>query len=144
MGTYDLTSFHLVSQYVEQLEHLFATRIVYNWDEDSRALHMFQSFTRPERMLLDCSVERTEQDLLKDRFTKSWIERYALSECQFMLAQIRGKFTSLPGAGGGISLNAAELTALAESNRAELMQQIDDFVVNDIEGLGQHSTFIIG
>ena len=93
---------------------------------------------------MDCSVERTEQDLLKDRFTKSWIERYALSECQFMLAQIRGKYTALPGAGGGISLNAAELTALAENNRADLMQQIDDFIVNDVEGLGQHGTFIIG
>ncbi len=95
-------------------------------------------------MLLDCVVERTEQNLLKDRLAKSWIERYALSECQFMLAQIRGKFGSLPGAGGGVSLNASELISLAENNRAELMEQIDDFIVNDIEGQGLHSTFIIG
>ena len=144
MGTYDLTSFHLVSQYVEQMEHLFATRIVFNWDEDQRKLDIFQAFTRPERMLLDCMVERTEQNLLKDRFAKSWIERYALSECQFMLAQIRGKFGSLPGAGGGVSLNASELVSLAENNRAELMEQIDDFIVQDVENLGMHSTFIIG
>lgn len=144
MGTYDLTSFHLISQYVEQLEHLFATRIVFNWDEDERRLDIFQSFTRPERLLLDCVVERTEQNLLKDRYAKSWIERYALSECQLMLAQIRGKFGSLPGAGGGIALNASELTALAQDNRAELMQQIDDYVVSDVENLGMHTTFIIG
>ena len=144
MGTYDLTSFHLVAQYVEQLEHLFATRVVYHWDESNRTLDFYQSFTRPERMLLDCELERTEQDLLKDRYLKSWIERYALSECQYILAQIRGKYGSLPGAGGGVSLNASELTALADGNRQDLMDQLDEYLVQDVEVIGMHSTFIIG
>lgn len=144
MGTFDLTSFHLVSQYVEQLEHLFSTRLTFTFHEHDRVLSFFNSFTRPERVLLDCMIERTEQDLLKDRFIKTWIERYALSEAMMMLSHIRGKFASLPGAGGGISLNAGELISIAQSYREELLQQIDEFIVDMPEEVGQYSTFILG
>jgi hypothetical protein len=144
MGTYDLTSYHLVSQYIETMQDLFATRLVYNWIEQKRTLGFFQSFTSPERILLDCSIERTEQDLMTDRFAKSWVERYALSECMLILARIRGKYGSLPGAGGGVSLDAAELTATAELYRLDLMAQLDEYIVQDLEGLGMHSTFIFG
>lgn len=144
MGTYDLTSFHLMSQYVEQMQDLFATRLVYNFDETSRELGFFQSFTSPERVLLDCSVERTEQDLMTDRFAKTWIERYALAESMTMLARIRGKYGSLPGAGGGVSLDAADLMATAENYRIDLMSQLDDFIVQDMEGIGMNSSFIFG
>jgi len=144
MGTYDLTSFHLVSQYVEQLQDLFATRLVYNWNETTRELGFYQSFTSPERVLLDCSIERTEQDLMTDRYAKTWIERYALAESMTMLARIRGKYGSLPGAGGGVSLDAADLMATAEIYRQDLMAQLDDFIVQDMEGVGMHSSFIFG
>ena len=144
MGTFDLTSFHLVAQYVEQLEHLFATRLTFTFDETSRNLDIYSSFARPERVMMDCAIERTEQDLLRDRFAKSWIERYALSECMLMLAQIRGKYSTLPGAGGGVSLNAQDLMSMANAYREELIAQIDDYVVNDPETYGMGTTFIIG
>jgi len=144
MGTYDLTSFFLVSQYIEQLEDLFATRLTFGWHENERILSFYSSFVRPERVLLDCMIERTEQDLLKDRLIKTWLERYALAESMMMLSHIRGKFASLPGAGGGISLNSSELMSLAQSYRDELMQQIDDFVVDTPEDVGQVGTFILG
>ena len=144
MGTYDLTSFFLVSQYIEQLEDLFATRLTFGWHEHERILAFYSSFVRPERVLIDCMVERTEQDLLKDRLVKSWIERYALSEAMMMLSHIRGKFASLPGAGGGISLNAGELISIAQSYREELIQQVEDFIVDTPEDVGQLSTFVLG
>ncbi len=144
MGTFDLSSFHLVAQYVEQMEHLFATRLTYHWDEPTRNLDFYNVFVRPERVLLDTTTERTEQELLKDRWCKTWIEKYALAEARLMLSEIRGKYASLPGAGGGVALNASELIARHDQDKQELYQQIDDFLVNDIEDLGMHSTFIIG
>jgi len=144
MGTYDLTSYHLVSQYIETMQDLFATRLVYNFNESTRALGFFQSFTANERVLLDCFIERTEQDLMTDRFAKTWIERYALAEAMTMLARIRGKYGSLPGAGGGVSLDAADLMATAELYRQDLMSQLDDFIVQDMEGVGMNSSFIFG
>ena len=92
MGTYDLSSYYLISQYVEQLEHLFATRIVFNWVESDRRLSFFQSFVRQERILLETTIEKTEQEILVDSWSKNWIERWTLSESRLMLAEIRGKY----------------------------------------------------
>jgi len=144
MGTYDLTSFHLVAQYIEQLEHLFATRLTFHWDESSRVFSLHHTFVFPERILLDCSIERTEQELLKDRWCKTWIEKYALSQSRYMLAEIRGKYASLPGAGGGVSLNAADLITRADQDMADLYQQLDDMVPSQIENWGMGTTFVIG
>jgi hypothetical protein len=144
MGTFDLVSYHLISQYIEELEQLFATRVTYTFDEARRQLDIFQSVTRQERVLLDAVVERTEQELLTNRYTKNWIERWALAQAQLTLASIRGKFATLPGAGGGVSLNAADLENLARENIQWCLDDIDNFVVNDIENLGIGSELIIG
>jgi len=144
MGTFDLLSFHLISQYIEQMEHLFATRLVYQWNEHTRLLNFYQTFGVGERILLDATVERTEQELLTDRWTKSWIEKYASAQARLMLAEIRGKYVSLPGAGGGVSLNAGELITRAESDMAECYDQLDNFVVNSVEDYGIGTTFVIG
>lgn len=144
MGTYDLTSYHLVSQYVEQLEMLFATRLVFNFDKRSRTLNFFQSFTRKERVLLDCSVERTEQDLLTDNIARPWVEQWALAESMIILAQIRGKYSTLPGAGGSVSLNASDLLTTAETYKDQLLSQLEDNVAQEPEDYGLASTFIIG
>lgn len=145
MGKMDLTSFHLVAQYIDTMQDMFATRLVFNWNETNRTLGFFQSFHHPEQVLLDCQVERTEQDLMTDRYTKTWIERYALAESMTILARIRGKYASgLPGAGGGVSLDAADLMATAEGYRQDLMAQLDDFIVQDMEGVGMHGSFVFG
>lgn len=144
MGTYDLTSWFLVSQYTELLEDLFATRIMFGFHANTRIFQMHSSVQRPERILLDCMVERTEQDLLTDRFIKTWIERYALSEAMMMLSHIRGKFASLPGAGGGVALNAGELITISQSYREELLAQLEDYVVDFPEDIGMNSSFILG
>ena len=144
MGTFDLVSYHLVAQYIEELEQLFATRVTFTWDESSRELYIFQQFTRDERMLLDCVIERTEQELMTHRSTKNWIERWAMAQCQLTLAAIRGKYAGLPGAGGGVALNAGDLEARAAINMETCIADIDNFVVNDIENLGIGSELIIG
>ena len=97
-----------------------------------------------ERVLVDATVERTEQELLTDRWAKVWLERRALCECRYMLAEIRGKYGSLPGAGGGVQLNAAELIARADAEMQVCMDDLDNYVVQDPEDIGQGSTFVIG
>lgn len=144
MGSFDLISFHMVSQYIETMEQLFASKIVFNWDEDDRKLHIFKDFYRSERVLMEVVVERTEQHLIKDRYLKSWIEKYALNQCRLMLSEIRGKFSSLPGSGGGVALNSAELSNRADVELMELYEQIDLFIANNPEEWGIGSTFIIG
>jgi hypothetical protein len=144
MGTFDLLSYHLVSQYIEQLEHLFASRVVFNWNETDRTLWLHQVFSQNERAIMDVAVERSEQDLLKDRFTGVWIERYSIAQAKLILSQKRGKYSTLPGAGGGVSLNASDLYQQAMDEIDRLMSEVEDFVTNNVEEFGQHTTFIIG
>lgn len=144
MGTFDLLSYHLVAQYVETMEHLFATRLTYHWHEADRLLSFYHSFRHKERILLDVTVERTEQEIFKDRWTKNWVEQWALAESMKTLSQIRGKYATLPGAGGGVALNATDLITQHDLIKERLLQEVDDMVVNDVEDIGMHSTFIIG
>lgn len=144
MGTFDLLSYHLVSQYVENLEIMFSTRLVFVFDEYSRELNIYQTFNRPERILLDVTVERTEQDIFLDRYSKRWIQQYAKAEAMEMLAQIRGKFASLPGAGGAINLNAADLRTAANDIKTALQQELDDLIVQDVEDYGAYGSIAIG
>ncbi len=144
MGTFDLLSYHLVSQYVEQLEILFSTRLVFVFDEPSREIQFFQTFNRPERVLLDVTIERTEQDIFSDRYAKRWIQQFALAEAMDILAQIRGKFANLPGAGGSVTLNAADLRTQAETIRTALYAELDDNIVQDVEDYGAYGSIAIG
>jgi len=144
MGTFDLLSFHLVSEYIEQMEQLFATRLTYNWNERSRTLAIFDTRVYPERILVDATIERTEQDLLTDRYTKSWIEKWALAEARLMLAEIRGKYAALPGAGGGVSLNAQDLITRADQDMQSLLDEIDNRVADTPEEFGWGTEFTIG
>lgn len=144
MGSFDLISYHLVSQYIETMEQLFATNIMFSWNEDNRTLSIFKDMFKVERVLMEVSVERTEQELMKDRYLKNWIERYSQAQCRLILADIRGKYGSLPGSGGGVSLNAAELSARADMDILDLMDQLDNYIVNNPDQYGMGSHMVIG
>lgn len=144
MGSFDLISFHLVSQYIETMEQMFASQITFNWDEDTRTLSIYKDFYKKERALIEVSVERTEQQMLKDRYLKTWIEKYAAARCRLMLAEVRGKYSSLPGAGGGVALNASELASRADADLMDLYDQIDDLIANNPEDYGVGATYILG
>jgi hypothetical protein len=144
MGSFDLISYHMVSQYIETMERMFASDITYNWNEDNRTLSIYKDLIRKERVLMEVLVERTEQAMIKDRLLKGWIEKYAMAQCRIMLSEIRGKYASLPGAGGGVSLNAIDLAARADADLIELYEQIENFIADDPSEWGVSSTFILG
>jgi hypothetical protein len=144
MGSFDLISYHMVAQYISTMQTLFASKVAFNWNEDNRTLSIYKDFYKRERVLMEVCVERTEQNMLKDRYLKTWIESFALCQAKYMLAAIRGKFASgLPGAGGGLTLNANELTASADVMMLDLYDQIDKYVVNDMENYAG-AAFILG
>lgn len=135
-GGFDMTSLYLSQQYLELIEMMFATKLNYHFNESDRTLNFHQDFHRYERILLDTSVERTEQDMFKDRWVKSWIERYSLAHARLILAEIRGKYAALPGAGGGVSLNASDLLSTSAADFQECYQQLDEHVASNVEQFG--------
>lgn len=144
MGTFDLVSYHIINEYIELMEKMFAANIMFKWNEKKRLLSIHQNLWRDERVLVDAVIERTEQDILADRYLNNWIQQWATAEALMILAEIRGKFSSLPGAGGGISLNSSDLRARAERMFDQCKQEIDDFIANNVEEYGLGGTIIMG
>ena len=144
MGKFDLLSYHMVSSYIKTMQQLFAAEIQFGWDEYTRTLSIMKDFPIGEKVLVDAMIEKTEQELLVDRWTRNWIQKYATAQCRYMLAGIRGKFSTLPGAGGNISLNASDLTQRADQEIVECMAEIDDFVVNNKTDFGVATDFVLG
>jgi len=55
---------------------------------------------------------------------KSWIKRFALACCKEILGQIRGKYQTLPGPGGGAQLNGGALIEQATQEKEKLMEEL--------------------
>lgn len=135
-GTFDILTYHLLASYQSVVAKMFASELQFQWSERTRVLAIQRKIARQERILVDAVLERTEQDLFTDRITKNWVENWALTEAKIMLGEMRGKYSTLPGAGGSISLNADGLKAEAVAMQSILKQEIDDFVANDVETWG--------
>ncbi len=144
IGSFDMVAFHLMSAYIELLEQLFATKVMYQFVEERRELRVYQAITYKERMLVDANIEKTEQQLFDFRETSVWLKKWALAEAKRMLSQVRGKYTTLPGPNGSTTLNANELAAQAESEMRELMIQIYDNAMQDLNDVGERRHFIQG
>ena len=55
---------------------------------------------------------------------KQWIRRFAFSLAKEILAQIRGKFTTIPIPGESVTLNASELAAQAKEEQDKLREEL--------------------
>lgn len=144
MGTFDILTFHMSASYIEELETLFASKILYMWNEQKRELKLYQSAKSKERILVEATIERTEQDLFTDRETRHWIKRYAVAEAKKILAQTRGKFVTLPGPNGATNMNADALQSQAETEQTMLMEELYDAAMQDILSVGLRAHYIIG
>jgi len=55
---------------------------------------------------------------------KQWIRRFALALTKGMLAQVRGKFTTIPIPGQAVTLNASDLTSQAKEEQEKLREEL--------------------
>ncbi len=143
-STFDILSYHLLASYQTVVQKLFASELMYDWNERTRTLRLMRKIPRDERILVDATIERTEQDLFTDRLTKNWIEEWALAEAKIMLGDIRGKYGSLPGAGGSVTLNADTLKAEGVSLKEKLVRELDDYMASDVSAWGLGGTLTKG
>lgn len=142
-GVVDLTSIYLMTSYAEQFSQIFAGEIAFRFNEASRQLQIFRRLGHDEKILVESSCERTEQELLVDRYATQWIQGWAVSEAKMILGHIRSKYGQLPGAGGGVTLNGSEMLQSAMEDQTELLRQVMDFEVGNAGEFGNFS-FLMG
>ena len=142
--SYDLVSIHLIASMSEIYSLLFAGEVAFNWREATRELRIYKKFGTPEKVLIECSCEKMEQELLVDRWTQQWIQQWAEAEAMMMLANIRGKFANLPGPGGGLQLNADSMRSEGQRLQEDCLRQIQDFEVGQNGPDNSYLPFMVG
>lgn len=110
-----IATYEMFSQYRETLNKIAATEIQYIWNPVTKKLKILRKMRADETVLLHVYLERNEDQLFVDPYLKSWLRDYALAYCKRMLGEARGKFSALPGAQGGVTLNGAEMKAEADA-----------------------------
>jgi hypothetical protein len=133
-GGGDLLSSHLVSAWSEDFNKIFAGDIPFVWNEARRELFLKRSIRQHEKVILEVESERSEQELLQDRWCKQFLQNWAIAEAKEILGLIRTKYSSgTPGAAGTITLNGDTLLAEARQDFAELKQGLIDYEFNNAE-----------
>jgi len=141
----DVLSIHLMNQLSETYEKIFAGNLMFTWDEASRQLTVLRRINQAqERVVLEVVMERTEQELMLDRWCKQWIQGWAQSELWEMLGEARSKYGTLPGANGGITLNGEALLTRSAEQQTELKRQITDLEVGNGGVNWGNSSILIG
>lgn len=143
-GTGDMISTTLIAQYGEDLTRMFAGDLMFQWNEASRELYITRAIRNYETVVIECMTERTEQELLTDRWCKQFIQNWALAEVKMMLGMIRSKFSSgTPGPSGSITLNGELLIAEARQDFIELKESLLNYEYGAMINTGNCS-FLIG
>jgi hypothetical protein len=140
----DLTTIFMIHQYAELFNYIFAGEISFNWRETTRQLTLFRKAFGPENVLIEVSMEKTEQELLQDRWLVQWIQQWAEAEAMLMQGRIRSKYPSLPGPGGGLSLNGSDLIAEAQQLQEDCLRQVMDMEIGNGGAEFGNYSFTIG
>lgn len=123
-----LVTFELYYQYQELLGRMFGQAIQFRYDKNSHVLHLDRYFRANEPLLISVMEEKTEDTLITDYMSRTWIRDYSIAKCKEILGEIRGKFSSF-ATPTGASLNGDALKAEAQ----ETMQRLEEEVKTQTE-----------
>jgi hypothetical protein len=120
-----LAVFDAFLQYKETIGRVFGSEYNFLWNRNTKTLKILRNVRHDEEVAVGVYNYIPEQVLLGDVYAGTWLGAYALAQCKLMLGEARGKYSSgLPGAGGGIQLNGADLKSEGQAELEALKQSI--------------------
>lgn len=138
-GSGGLATFDAMAQQREMLGRLFGVELNFTWNNATKNLFIHRQLRAEEDVFVHVYKVRSEETIFNDTYATPWIKDYALAMSKLMLAEGRGKYSTLAGPQGGTQLNAGELRADAQAELAQLEIELKNFAEGS-EGYG----FIIG
>lgn len=138
-GSGSLLTYELFAGFQELVGRMFGLFINYTWNASTRVLTITRHIKAKETILAQVSMQRSEEELLNDLYSRPWIRDWAIARSKIMLGEARGKFANIVGPQGGTTLNA---DALKSEGQAEI-DRLEQEVANQIDQEGGYG-FIIG
>jgi hypothetical protein len=122
-----LAVFDAFAQYKETVGRIFGSEYNFFWNRNSKTLKILRNVRHAEEVAVGVYNYIPEKVLLGDVYAGTWLGAYALAQCKLILGEARSKFSNgLPGAGGGIQLNGADLKAEGQASIEALTLSIQN------------------
>lgn len=134
-----LATYRLFTEYQELIGTLFGEHIMFKWEPNQKDLTIIRHTRGSETVLLWVYLERTDDDLIKDIYARSWVIDYTTAIAKVMLGEGRGKFSQIIGPQGGTTLNGAELKSEGMAEMEKLENQLMELAAG-----GEPLGFVIG
>lgn len=125
-----ISTYDMFAQYRESLNRVAATDIGFIFNPSTHKIKLMRRMRADELVLLHVFLERSDDQLLTDRYLKSWVRDYAKAYCKKMLGEARSKFSQLPGGGGAVTLNGIEMKTEADAE----MEKLEIDLLNYLDG----------
>ena len=120
-----LAVFDAFASYKENIGRIFGSEYNCLWNRNTKVLKILRNVNHDEEVSIGVYNFVPEIILLGDIYASQWLSAYSLATAKLMLGEARSKFTSgLPGAGGSITLNGADLKAEAQAEIESLKQSL--------------------
>ena len=68
-----LATYRLFTEYQELIGTMFGEHIMFDWKPNSHKLTITRNIRGPETVLLWCYYNRTDDDIIEDRYAKTWV-----------------------------------------------------------------------
>jgi hypothetical protein len=135
-----LAVFDAFAQYKETNGRVFGSEYNFLWNRNTKVLKILRNVRHAEEVMIGVYNFIPESILLGDVYASSWLGACALAQAKLMLGEARSKYASgLPGAGGAIQLNGAELKTEGQQELERLK-----LAIHNMEEGNSPLGFIIG
>jgi hypothetical protein len=107
-----LATYDLYAGYIELAARMFGGYVIFTFNPVTKEIQFVRDFKGTgERVLLWTDNMKPEIVLLQDPTIGVWLSNFMLGQCKIIIGEAREKFSSIPGPGGGTSLNGASMKA---------------------------------
>jgi len=135
-----LLNYELFKDYEFQVDRMFGGQIDFNFNSITKKLTLIRkTYGNGETILMQTYNLKPLVQLLVDYRSLTFIKEYAYCLAKHSLGEAREKFGSIPGPGGGTTLNGAALKAEAMAEMDKLHEDISNFRFGETP-----TAFIIG
>lgn len=134
-----LAVYDALAQHRELLARFFGAELNFTWNNSTKNLFIHRRMRADDDIFVHTYQYRPEENLFNDTYAAPWLKDYAFAMSKLMLAEGRGKYSTIAGPQGGTTLNAEAL----RSDAAEEIKKLEDQLTRYSEG-SEGLGFIIG
>jgi uncharacterized protein YdhG (YjbR/CyaY superfamily) len=120
-NSFAIGDFYLLQSHLEQIRKVLGQEG--SWDiVNGRYLQLYPvPVVTPQPVLVE--YRALDSDTIHPAY-RNWIQKYTLAVAKGILGEIRSKYASIPGPGGGASLNGAALLQQSQQEKKDLEEQL--------------------